>query len=105
MYFNILFNKRKLKLKCTNEAASINYNNLYILIGRPRPYVFWRKGSSVIQGTVSVDENGLVRNELIFDRLKREDLLTVLVCQASNNNFTSPVHASVTIDLNCKYFV
>lgn len=70
--------------------------------GRPRPYVFWRKGASVMQGTITVDGNGAVRNELVFERLKREDLLTVLVCQASNNNFTSPVYASVTIDLNLK---
>lgn len=79
------------------------YRFLLIISGRPRPYVFWRKGASVIQGSITIDDNGIVRNELVFERLKREDLLTVLTCQASNNNFTSAVYASVTIDLNRKY--
>ncbi|XP_054717259.1 neural cell adhesion molecule 1-like [Uloborus diversus] len=70
--------------------------------GFPTPTVIWRKGSRILAGNVKVDEIGVVRNEFIFNRLRREDLLTVLTCQASNNNLTGPVYTSVTLDLNLK---
>ncbi|GFT48765.1 nephrin [Trichonephila clavipes] len=71
--------------------------------GRPLPTVVWKKGSSILQGFISTSEQGWIRNEIVFDWLKRQDLFTELLCQASNNNLTAPVHSSVTIDLNCEY--
>ncbi|XP_035208636.1 nephrin-like [Stegodyphus dumicola] len=70
--------------------------------GRPKPYVIWRKGHNILQGKIIMDEVGSVKNELIFERLRREDLLSVLICQAHNNNATAAVYASVTIDMNLK---
>lgn len=46
-----------------------------------------------------------VRNELEIDELKRNDLLAVLQCQASNNNITIPASVSITLDLNRKYSI
>ncbi|GFY78687.1 nephrin, partial [Trichonephila inaurata madagascariensis] len=60
------------------------------------------KSSSILQGSISTSEQGWIRNEIVFDRLKRQDLFTELLCQASNNNLTAPVYSSVTIDLNLK---
>ena len=42
-------------------------------------------------------------NELILKDLKREDLHSILTCQASNNNISVPVSTSVKLDMNCKY--
>ncbi|CAL1282683.1 unnamed protein product [Larinioides sclopetarius] len=70
--------------------------------GRPVPSVVWRQGKAVLPGSISRNELGWIRNEIVFDRLRRQDLLTELLCQASNNNFTAPVYSSVTIDLNLK---
>ncbi|KFM64804.1 Lachesin, partial [Stegodyphus mimosarum] len=60
--------------------------------GFPIPVVTWRKGARILPGSVTIDEQGVVRNELRFNRLRKEDLLTVLTCQASNNNVTGPIH-------------
>ncbi|CAL1280148.1 unnamed protein product [Larinioides sclopetarius] len=70
--------------------------------GFPKPTVTWHRGTRLLQGSVSVDDHGVVRNELYFNRLRREDLLTVLTCRASNNNVSAPVYATVSLDLNLK---
>ncbi|XP_054707579.1 contactin-5-like [Uloborus diversus] len=70
--------------------------------GRPRPYIIWRRGHNIIQGTITVDDQGGIRNELVFERLRREHLMNVLICQSSNNNVTTPLYSMVTIDLNLK---
>ncbi|GIY83557.1 nephrin [Caerostris darwini] len=70
--------------------------------GRPIPVVLWKKGKTVIHGSISSSKQGWIRNEIVFDRLRRQDLLSELLCQASNNNFTAPVYSAVTIDLNLK---
>ncbi|KAG8198816.1 hypothetical protein JTE90_007119 [Oedothorax gibbosus] len=70
--------------------------------GFPTPIVTWRRGPRILTGTVTMDEQGFVRNELVFNRLRREDLLAVLTCQASNNNMSGPIYASISIDMNLK---
>ncbi|GFU48814.1 nephrin [Nephila pilipes] len=70
--------------------------------GRPVPSVVWKKGPTILQGSISRSEQGWIRNEIVFDRLRRQDLFTELLCQASNNNLTASVTSSVTIDLNLK---
>nr|XP_042899467.1 nephrin [Parasteatoda tepidariorum] len=70
--------------------------------GFPTPVLTWRRGSRILPSTTSVDEQGIVRSELIFTNIRREDLLTVLTCQGSNNNITGPIYTSVTVDMNLK---
>ncbi|XP_015927862.1 nephrin [Parasteatoda tepidariorum] len=70
--------------------------------GHPTPVLTWRKGSRIIAGSLTVEGSGIIQNEISFNRLRREDLLTVLTCQASNNNVTGPLYTSVTLDLNLK---
>ncbi|XP_035219746.1 nephrin-like, partial [Stegodyphus dumicola] len=72
----------------------------HVILGFPIPVVTWRKGSRILPGSITIDEHGVVKNELRFNHLRKEDLLTVLTCQASNNNVTGPIHTSVTLDLN-----
>lgn len=55
----------------------------------------------------SKDEPGefpsLRRNALIVRELSRADLHAVFTCQASNNNISQPVSASVAIEMHCKF--
>lgn len=55
----------------------------------------------------STDEPGefpsLRRNTLIVKQLSRADLHAVFICQASNNNISQPVSASVTIEMHRKF--
>lgn len=55
----------------------------------------------------SSDEPGefpsLRRNTLIVKQLSRADLHAVFICQASNNNISQPVSASVTIEMHRKF--
>ncbi|XP_067137950.1 synaptogenesis protein syg-2-like isoform X2 [Centruroides vittatus] len=70
--------------------------------GSPSPAVTWWRESTQIDDSYSRIERGLVINELLVTNLKRDDLLSVYMCQASNTNLTVPISTSVTIDLNLK---
>ncbi|XP_076394781.1 nephrin isoform X1 [Megachile rotundata] len=71
--------------------------------GRPEPKVRWWRGEMLLD---SKDEPGefpsLRRNTLIIRELSRADLHAVFTCQASNNNISQPVSASVAIEMHLK---
>ncbi|KAF7991967.1 hypothetical protein HCN44_010768 [Aphidius gifuensis] len=71
--------------------------------GRPSPTVRWWRGETLLE---SKDEHGefpaLRRNTLIVMDLTRADLDAVFTCQASNNNISLPVSASVSIDMHLR---
>ena len=46
---------------------------------------------------------GEVVNELSFGPVQRRDQDTLLVCEVSNNNITTPLSAAVQLDMICKY--
>ncbi|XP_071037315.1 neural cell adhesion molecule 2 isoform X1 [Parasteatoda tepidariorum] len=71
--------------------------------GKPRPAVTWWRDYALLDDTYTfVTGDNSVRNELEIDELKRNDLLAVLQCQASNNNITVPASVSITLDVNLK---
>ncbi|XP_043593637.1 synaptogenesis protein syg-2-like isoform X6 [Bombus pyrosoma] len=71
--------------------------------GRPEPKVRWWRGEMLLD---SKDEPGefpsLRRNALTVRELSRADLHAVFTCQASNNNISQPVSASVAIEMHLK---
>ncbi|KAK9301229.1 hypothetical protein QLX08_006314 [Tetragonisca angustula] len=71
--------------------------------GRPEPKLRWWRGEMLLD---SKDEAGefpsLRRNTLIVRELSRADLQAVFTCQASNNNISQPVSASVAIEIHLK---
>lgn len=73
--------------------------------GKPRPSLTWLRESTLLDDTFEVTANGLVKNTLEVPALQRHDLMAVLTCQASNNNISSPVTSSVTVDLNFRPLV
>ncbi|XP_022687002.1 hemicentin-1-like [Varroa jacobsoni] len=71
--------------------------------GKPRPSVTWWKDYRLLDDSYFFDaEDNLVKNVLEIEALTRDDLLSVVICQASNNNITVPSPVSVTLDLNLK---
>lgn len=70
--------------------------------GKPLPTVtWWRDRTELIDSSYETDtEKGVVHNELSIESLKREDLLTQYICQASNTNLTQPATASVQLDIS-----
>ncbi|GFY37501.1 uncharacterized protein TNIN_329981 [Trichonephila inaurata madagascariensis] len=70
-------------------------------LGKPLPSVTWWRESVLLDDTYTVTPHGVVRNELEILSLKRHDLMAVFTCQASNNNFSQPALAAVTVDMNC----
>ncbi|KAG7202911.1 hypothetical protein KM043_010052 [Ampulex compressa] len=71
--------------------------------GRPEPKVRWWRGETLLD---SKDEQGefpaLRRNTLVLRELSRADLHAVFTCQASNNNISQPMSASVAIEMHLK---
>ncbi|CAL1288955.1 unnamed protein product, partial [Larinioides sclopetarius] len=79
-------------------------DNLHLICeaeeGKPLPSVTWWRESVLLDDTYTVTPHGVVRNELEILSLKRHDLMAVFTCQASNNNFSQPAVAAVTVDMN-----
>ncbi|KAG8185570.1 hypothetical protein JTE90_007971 [Oedothorax gibbosus] len=81
----------RLKLLCESDG------------GKPRPAVTWWRDYALLDDTYTfVTGDNSVRNELEIEELRRNDLLAVLQCQASNNNITVPASVSITLDVNLK---
>jgi len=70
--------------------------------GKPRPSLSWWRESALLDDSYDVTPSGGVKNTLEVFALQRHDLMAVLSCQAVNNNISSPVSSSVTVDLNCE---
>ncbi|KAK8757436.1 hypothetical protein V5799_004932 [Amblyomma americanum] len=71
--------------------------------GIPEPSVTWWRESVPLESVLSEHRPGVRRSALGPFVLRRQDLMAVLVCQASNSNLTAPLTSSVTLDMNCEY--
>ncbi|XP_064471411.1 hemicentin-2-like [Ornithodoros turicata] len=68
--------------------------------GVPTPSVSWWRESVQLEGNQSELRPGVMRSSLGPFILRRQDLMAVLVCQASNSNLTAPSTTSITLDMN-----
>ncbi|XP_042148505.1 neural cell adhesion molecule 1-like [Ixodes scapularis] len=69
--------------------------------GKPRPVVTWWRDKRLVDANFTVAGDGnVVRNRFHIHELKRSDFLTVLTCQAVNNNVTVAASRSITLDMN-----
>ncbi|XP_015921092.1 neural cell adhesion molecule 2 [Parasteatoda tepidariorum] len=73
--------------------------------GKPTPVLTWWRGPLLIDDTFEVTSTHIVRNELQIDSLTRKDLMAEFTCQASNNNVSSPMKSSISVDLNFRPLV
>src|SRR5437016_3290509 len=61
-------------------------DSLWRIAGKPRPSITWWKDYRLIDESYFFDaEDNLVKNVLEIEALTRDDLLSVIVCQSSNN--------------------
>ncbi|XP_011503617.1 PREDICTED: nephrin [Ceratosolen solmsi marchali] len=69
--------------------------------GRPAPTIRWWRGETLLDGKDSPGDFITVkRNTLIVRKLDRSDLHAQFTCQASNNNISQPISASVAIEMH-----
>lgn len=71
--------------------------------GRPLPRLTWTHENAVLDDSFIIYDKKKVKNVLNIERLQRHHLHTVLTCQASNNNVSTPITSDVTLDMNCEY--
>lgn len=86
--------------KKKNSRVS-SFNPPLFFAGRPQPTVAWLRDDTVI-GRQLNQSGPLVKAEVALTHLQRSDLHSQLTCQASNNNRTQPLSATVHIDMNCE---
>ena len=71
--------------------------------GQPRPALTWWRDYSSIDSTFELSTHGATTtNRLTIASLARHHLLSILTCQAVNNNITVPASTSLTLDMNLK---
>lgn len=76
------------------------YKNL-LTIGRPQPSLTWWRGENyLLDDSYTAINEKKVKNVLLLEKLQRHHLHTVLACQASNNNVTTPIRSAVTLNMN-----
>ena len=96
-------NEIRLKLGPYNLGDTVKLRCVS-LGGRPLPKVTWWRDHALLDASDRRLGSFKTENELVLKDLKREDLHSILTCQATNNNFSVPVSTSVKLDMNCKYF-
>ena len=87
-----------------NGLLCIIQKMIFVFSGRPNPRVSWWRDHALLDD-VSEEVNEFeskVVNELRLVQLRREDLHSILTCQASNNNMSIPASTSVKLDMHCE---
>ncbi|OAD53073.1 hypothetical protein WN48_10841 [Eufriesea mexicana] len=71
--------------------------------GKPAPTVSWHRNDRLISNKTLTVRSGVTRSELVIKNLGRDDVRSMLTCNATNNNRSIPLSSSVHVDMNCKY--
>jgi hypothetical protein len=71
--------------------------------GKPLPNITWYRDGYPIEATTDFVPSGRhLRSEIVVERLSRQDLNSRFTCKAINHPRSTPVEASVQLDMNCE---
>ncbi|XP_017763283.1 PREDICTED: synaptogenesis protein syg-2-like, partial [Eufriesea mexicana] len=68
--------------------------------GKPAPTVSWHRNDRLISNKTLTVRSGVTRSELVIKNLGRDDVRSMLTCNATNNNRSIPLSSSVHVDMN-----
>nr|XP_018907738.1 PREDICTED: nephrin [Bemisia tabaci]XP_018907739.1 PREDICTED: nephrin [Bemisia tabaci] len=95
--------KELLSISGPHEEGSSLTLKCIVSGGKPKPSVIWWRGEAMVDSSDSETAYPDVKdNQLTISRLNRSDLGAVYTCQASNNNISQPLSASVSIEMHFK---
>ncbi|KYN16936.1 hypothetical protein ALC57_10805, partial [Trachymyrmex cornetzi] len=72
------------------------YKKLY---GKPAPMVSWYRNDRFVTNRTTTPNSGVTRSEIVVQNLSRDDVYSVLTCNATNNNRSIPLSSSVRVDM------
>ncbi|KYQ57083.1 Nephrin, partial [Trachymyrmex zeteki] len=67
--------------------------------GKPAPMVSWYRNDRFITNRTTTPTSGVTRSEIVVQNLSRDDVHSVLTCNATNNNRSIPLSSSVRVDM------
>ncbi|XP_071641585.1 neural cell adhesion molecule 2 isoform X2 [Temnothorax longispinosus] len=68
--------------------------------GKPAPMVSWYRNDRFVTNRTTTPSSGVTRSEIVIQNLNRDDVHSVLTCNATNNNRSIPLSSSVRVDMN-----
>ncbi|XP_024886756.1 neural cell adhesion molecule 2-like [Temnothorax curvispinosus] len=68
--------------------------------GKPVPMVSWYRNDRFVTNRTTTPSSGVTRSEIVIQNLNRDDVHSVLTCNATNNNRSIPLSSSVRVDMN-----
>ncbi|EGI66223.1 hypothetical protein G5I_05341 [Acromyrmex echinatior] len=69
--------------------------------GKPAPMVSWYRNDRFVTNRTTMPNSGVTRSEIVVQNLSRDDVHSVLTCNATNNNRSIPLSSSVRVDMRC----
>jgi hypothetical protein len=86
------------------KLTAMNVLSIFVCLceGKPAPILYWYRDNVLIDDSYIIgSSNNTVHNDLMINKLTRNDLNSVLSCKATNN-LTKAITTSVSIDINRK---
>lgn len=71
--------------------------------GKPEPFVRWLVNGIMVDEEYEHNTGDVIENRLTWSSVKREDLNSVLSCQAINTDLTEPREVSLVLDIHREY--
>lgn len=63
----------------------------------------WYRNNNFMNNKTMNVRSGVTRSEIVIKNLGRDDVLSELTCNATNNNRSLPLSSTIRLDMNCKY--
>ncbi|KAI4475996.1 hypothetical protein M0804_013942 [Polistes exclamans] len=68
--------------------------------GKPPPTLTWYRNNNFMNNKTMNVRNGVTRSEIVIKNLERDDVLSQLTCNATNNNGSFTLSSTILLDMN-----